>query len=304
MKELFKTIYDFIPFKKHLFTLLNSFYSPSQSVYKHLHFKDVIKVEVDNEHSFKINHYGLQVENEIFWNGLFNGWEKVSLRLWADLCQGSEVIFDVGANTGVYSLVAKSLEPKSKVYAVEPVSRVYSKLEENIQLNSYDIVGLELALSNYTGTATIYDKDTEHTYSVTVNKDLSPNKDSSFEVEIQTKRLDEIIEERSIPKIDLLKLDVETHEAEVLEGMGKYLKLFQPAMVIEILNDEVARAVQELIQGIDYVFYVIDENSGVKKVDSLRKSDYFNFLICTEEQLSKIGSLADLEKDYRSTNKS
>ena len=62
-------------------------------------------------------------------------WEKVSLQLWEELCKESEVIFDVGSNTGVYSLLAKSSNPKSKVYAFEPIKRISALL--NLFLSSF-----------------------------------------------------------------------------------------------------------------------------------------------------------------------
>lgn len=39
--------------------------------------------------------------------------------------------------------------------------------------------------------------------------------------------------------MDLMKIDVEGYEPQVLEGMGKYLALMKPAMLIEILSNEV-----------------------------------------------------------------
>lgn len=298
MKKIFKSFYHLIPFKKQLFTLLKWLYHPPHKIYQHLHFNANIKVKVDEDHSFRIRHYGYQIENEIFWNGLFNGWEKVSLSIWTELCRSSHTIVDIGANTGLYALIARSVNSEALIYAAEPVERVFHKLVHNVEMNQYDIKCLKQAISNENGTAVIYDKDTDHTYSVTVNKDLSIHKESSFQVEIETLRLDQLIEEDSIEHIDLIKIDVETHEPEVLEGMGSYLKKFEPTLIIEILNDEVASRIQSLIQGIEYVFYVIDENSGVKKVDSLRKSDYFNFLICKKEVAESLRCLKEFELSY------
>ena len=70
-------------------------------------------------------------------------------------------------------MLAKTIQPKSRVYAFEPVERVFVKLLYNNQLNNFDIFTEKKAISNYTGKAIIYDKDTTHTYSVTVNKDIS-----------------------------------------------------------------------------------------------------------------------------------
>ena len=301
MKKLLKDIYRILPFKKHLFLLIKQFGIPNHNINQHLHFVDNIEVKVNDVKKFKIRHYGFQVENEIFWNGIFNGWEKVSLSIWAELCENSNIIFDIGANTGVYALLAKTINPDAKIFAFEPVERVYGKLIANNNLNEYDVNCFEKAISNFDGKATIYDKDTEHTYSVTVNTDTSATKENSIPTTITTIRLDTFIDSVQLPKIDLLKVDVETHEVEALEGFGEYLKKFEPTFIIEILNDKIAQGIEELISEIDYEYYVIDENSGVKKVDQLRKSDYYNFLICKPEiaeNLKTIKRFTTLYKEH------
>ena len=67
------------------------------------------------------------------------GWEKESLKIWKELCQTSDVILDVGANTGVYSLVAKAANPESRVIAFEPVKRTFDRLEHNNNINGFDM---------------------------------------------------------------------------------------------------------------------------------------------------------------------
>ena len=64
---------------------------------------------------------------------------------------------------------------------------------------------------------------------MTINKNLWSKERKVKEVEIPIKKLKSIIESDNIEKIDLMKIDVETHEFEVLEGMADYLfryKLF------------------------------------------------------------------------------
>lgn len=55
------------------------------------------------------------------------------------------------------------------------------------------------------------------------------------------------IESNDIKKIDLVKIDVEMHEPEVIEGFGKYLQLFRPVVFIEILTEKVADELNKLI---------------------------------------------------------
>ncbi|MHB8261938.1 MAG: FkbM family methyltransferase [Bacteroidia bacterium] len=283
MKKFFKKVYDFIPFKKEVFSILKYFWKPKKSIYQHLHFKGILTIKIDKQTNFKMKHYGYQIENEIFWTGLTGGWERVSLGIWIKLCKNAEVVFDIGANTGVYSLIAKAINAKANVYAFEPVKRVFEKLTENNKLNNFDIMCLPVAASNFNGKAKIYDTATEHTYSVTVNKNLNPETIGTIITEIDVVTLDSIIEKDNLQKIDILKIDVETHEAEVLEGFRKNLKLFKPTILIEILTDEVGENVQKIVEGLDYLYFNIDEEAGIRQVNKISKSDYFNYLLCSKQ---------------------
>jgi FkbM family methyltransferase len=288
MKQLLKSAYNAIPLKKDVYTVLKKIWTPPESIFKHLHFKDIFRVNSDADHSFLIRHYGFAIENEIFWKGLNNGWESVSMSLWTKLCKQSNVIFDIGANTGVYGLIAKSLNPASDVHAFEPVKRVYEKLSANCKLNGYNITCNEMAASDLDGTATIYDLNGEHILSVTVNKNLHDPNRKVFPTQIETIKLSTYIEKKSIEQIDLMKIDVETHEFEVLKGMATYLNKFRPTMLIEILEDEVGKNVESLIKDMGYLYFNIDEDNGIRQVDSITKSDYFNYLLCNEQVAAEL----------------
>lgn len=294
MKNILKYVYNLIPFKKQFFLAIKYLFKPSENLYKHLHFVGIIKVRVDKNRSFKINHYGYQIENEIFWSGLTNGWEKESIKLWIKLCEKSNIVLDIGANTGVYSLIAKVVNPDSKVFAFEPVNRVFKKLEENIALNSFDIIAIEKAASNSNGSAVIYDTDSEHTYSVTVNKNLSDISTKVIETKIETITLNSFVNKYNINRIDLIKIDVETHEPEVIEGFCDYLSIYKPTILIEILNDEVGKKVNNMINGLDYLFFNIDENNGIRQVDKITKSDYYNYLLCNKKVAINLGLIKEI----------
>jgi len=283
MKTLFKKIYNALPFKKQFFMLLKKIYRPGPNTYKHLHFKGVLTIPINESQSFKINHHGYQIENELFWGGIGEGFEKESVALWIKLCQRSEIILDIGANTGVYSLVAKTLNKNSKVYAFEPVTRVFEKLEANVRLNNFEIHCSTYALSDKNGKAIIFDPCTEHLYSVTVNKNLTPSNKNVKQIEIETITLDTIVEKYRLQKIDLMKVDVETHEPEVMRGFNTYLKKFQPTMLMEILSDEVGSQLQTIFKDMDYLYFNIDERKGIRQVENITKSDYWNYLICRKE---------------------
>lgn len=272
MKKVFKSIYSLIPFKKQIFTVIKFFWTPSESVFKHLHFKDVITVPVTDSKSFKVNHFGFCIENEIFWRGLTSGWEKESLKLWIKLCEDSETIIDIGANTGIYSLVAKAVNPSSKVYSFEPHPFFLAMFEKNVTLNNYDIHTYGKAISNSDGIVEI--------------DDYSGN---SPVLKTEALTLDTFIKQNSIRKIDLIKIDVELHEPQVLDGFSTYLREFKPTILIEILRDEIAQKINEHVKDLGYLYYNIDEKGSIRQTDRVETSDYFNYLLCNAEVAAKIG---------------
>jgi hypothetical protein len=103
-------------------------------------------------------------------------------------------------------------------------------------------------------------------------------------VQISTVRLDSFLVSAHVPKVDLVKIDVETHEAEVLEGLGEYLDRYRPAMLIEVLNDEVGSNVERLVKGKGYLYFNIDDKKGtLRQVGKIAKSDFYNYLLCNED---------------------
>lgn len=290
MKQVVKRVYRSLPFKQPIFELLRKYVRPGESIHKHLHFEGVFSVEIDADHSFRIKHHGFELENRIFWGGLIDGWEKTSTSLWCKLVQNADVILDIGANTGIYSLIAKSINPHATVVAFEPIHRVYDKLVQNNRLNGFDIISEEFAASNADGVATVFDTPTEHVYSVTVNQNLNSTDTEVVPTEIKIRRLDNYIDEMKLEKLDLIKIDVETHEAEVLEGLGKYLNEYQPTMLIEILNDDVGKRVEAIVKEYGYLYFNIDElTDKITPADKITRSDYYNFLLCKRSVAQSLG---------------
>lgn len=281
-----------MPLKKEMFSVVKTVWTPSPDIYRHLHFKGSFKVKVDETHSFLINHYGFQIENKIFWEGLDAGWEKTSIRLWKKLVTRADVIFDIGANTGLYALIAKSLNTSSKVFAFDPVQRVYERLLENIKLNNYEVDCFQLATSNNDGDAIVYDLPTEHILSVTVNENhhLPDFAAEAFPINIKTIRLDTFIGQQNLERIDLMKIDVERHEFEVLDGMGCYLEKFRPNMLIEILSNEIGKKVESLVSKKGYLYFRIDDEDGmVTKTEKILIEKDCNFLLCDEVTANELG---------------
>jgi FkbM family methyltransferase len=289
VRKIIKGILKVLPFKKQLFLLLKKIWVPPHAVYKHLYFNGTFRVKTGENNYFKIRHYEMEIENDIFWKGLTEGWEKQTMKLWIKLCSQAKVVFDIGANTGVYALCTKSLNKEAKVFAFEPLKQMYKKLAENNVLNQFDVVCIEKALSDKTGTATIYETGTDHVAAASLNAENKAYGVLNVETEISTITLDDFIEQNNIQSLDLIKLDVETFEPQVIEGFKKYLPILKPVFLIEVLSDEVGARLQTLFQGLGYLYFNIDDrNDKIRRVDKITKSDYFNFLFCSEKKAKEL----------------
>jgi len=303
LKKIAKTLFDLMPFKKYIFLMLKFIYSPPQKIYQHLVFKGVFNV-FSGSNTFKMYHTATVIENQLFWKGL-DGFEPHSLNLWSRMSRDADTIFDLGANSGIYSLIAKSENQNANVYAFECVDRVFAVLKKNMDLNNYDVACYKQAVSNQDGKGSFIDDNEPFTQSVIVNMDIEDVAEGRgvettelHKVETDLITLDTFIQNNNIQNIDLMKIDVETHEPEVFEGFQKHFRAFQPTLLIEIIRDHVALSLEKQFADLDYIFFYINEPFGgveetiegeiYQKVDSLIGGEYGNYLICSPAKARKL----------------
>src|SRR5271169_2863387 len=155
IRRLIKQVYARVPCKQPVLEILRRTVRLPKNLTGHLHFRGPFTVEIDDSHRFRLEHWGYMVENDLFWNGFGNGYEGTSLLVWSRLAPHAQTIVDVGANTGVYALAARCLNPTATVVALEPVVRVFRRLQRNVELNGGKVAAENLAASDTTGTAVI-----------------------------------------------------------------------------------------------------------------------------------------------------
>jgi FkbM family methyltransferase len=217
------------------------------------------------------------------WSGSF---EPGSLSLWTTLArQGSPLVIDIGAYTGVYSLLAATVAPKSKVWAFEPVPRVFDRLVLNRNLNRRpNLVPLNYAVGCVTGTCdfTIKRMDqvlpTGSSFMHAGSSSPLPGMPSDRLV-VDTVELDRLIQERGGPPCRLMKLDVEGAEPLVLAGAKQVLKEQKPDLLIEILNETAYESVIRQLASLGYWSIQVDELGRCYRENEPRfVYENFNFL--------------------------
>ena len=169
-------------------------------------------------------------------------YEKKITNLVFKALKKDDVFIDVGAHVGYYSLLsAKIVGAKGKILCFEPNNDNFKILNENISLNKFNqIKYFEIGLSDYNGEAQFYINPFNDGGS-SLTKFTYPELEL---VTIKVAKLDTLIKDIALNKIDLIKIDVEGHQMKTLKGMEYTLQKFHPKIIVEF-NDAVSR--EELI---------------------------------------------------------
>ena len=149
-------------------------------------------------------------------------WEKDITTLIQQICKRGNIIFDVGANIGYYTLItAKLVGEEGMVYAFEPCPRNIRLLEDNVQRNHLKNISIErTALGEKSGTMYMYLPSYVH-FGV---GSFFKSRHYLIQKAVQVITLDDFIKERGITHIDFLKMDIEGGEIFALRGMKETLK--------------------------------------------------------------------------------
>jgi len=213
------------------------------------------------------------------------------------------VIIDIGANTGVYSILAYTNNPNAKVLAIEPIETNYKVLSDNIVYNNYPVFTEKVALSNQIGTAKMYMFKDKLNYMTSINKnryvenpDVIQGKEI-VEVTIKLQLFSNLFEKYNFHSLDLIKIDVEGHEVEVLSSMIDLIKVYKPNILVEILTDEIAENINTIFTKLDYIFISIDENSKPKRVTKITNNYHHNYLLCNSESFDLLITSKMIEND-------
>lgn len=127
-----------------------------------------------------------------------------------------DIVVDIGAHIGIFTIMASCYAKKGKVYAFEPFKENYTLLLENVRLNKLkNVQAFNKAVSNKKDKIKFY-------VSQTKNKgfnSLQRLDKSQKEVFVEKISFKEFL--KKLPKIDFLKLDCEGAEYEILFSLSK-----------------------------------------------------------------------------------
>lgn len=127
----------------------------------------------------------------------------------------SPFIIDIGANTGLFALYAKSIWPNATIQCFEPYPPNFSQLAANIQANRLEGVKyFQQGVGKACTTATL------HVHPKNVGgHSLYPGESKGTTVDVEVTDLATLLANAPAQKCDLLKLDCEGCECEILQSL-------------------------------------------------------------------------------------
>jgi FkbM family methyltransferase len=181
--------------------------------------------------------FGEPMDKEIF---LFNNYENLQIEFFIKNIRkyNLKYFIDVGANSGIYSLIIRDKFHNIKIKSFEPVKKTIAKFKNNLKLNKQlkNIKLYEFGLS---------DKNSKLLMKAKVRDNFIQS--SGFGVLRKKDNLKNLFLEKNIFKIgdsiirlknkDIsIKIDVEGHEYQVLQGLKKLLNHNRIFLQIEIFK--------------------------------------------------------------------
>ena len=150
------------------------------------------------------------------------------------------LVIDIGSNTGFYALLAASASPRNTVLAFEPMTEIAERARRNVARNNLAgrVLLHQVALSDRNGLAEFYVPDDTHGL---VETSASLRRDFKGEPAairpVASHRLDRVLlrSRWAARPISLIKIDVEGHEAAVLNGARWIIRLRRPVLFVEVL---------------------------------------------------------------------
>lgn len=265
LRHLFRRLMHHYKREHGRYSLLTKIYypylAPRNGERENITLKSGIKLNVDS------NEY---IQSLLY---VFGDYEYSTIAFLHNVIKHQDIIIDVGANIGYLSLVcSKLVGTNGMVLSFEPDPLNFSYLKENIALNNANNISAhQLALSNQNSVLKLYHSKIDHNagaHSMMYNERVV----SEDYVEIQAMIFDNTEIQKSIPKVDFIKIDVEGVEMDVLQGMYQTIQKHKPMLLIEISAEyqnmrglSVKGFKEYLLSNHGYTSYTITNQGYLKK---------------------------------------
>ena len=265
----------------------------SEFVIKHLPRTGVMRVALPGGRALKLAASGEDwIPTQLFWRGWL-GYEPEVTPLFHRLAERADAVFDVGAHVGFFSLLAGVANPAARVFAFEPLARIFTRLEQNIALNKLtNVRALCVAVGERAGTQEFYFPEADAPVASSLRGDLllaSLPAGSVQHLPVPVVTLDQVVAEHKVARVSLIKLDTERTEHEVLAGGRQLLARDQPDIFCEVWPDaDNARQLADLLRPLGYRFFQLTAAGAQERTEIAGSTHDLNYLFTTRPEEIKL----------------
>jgi len=196
-----------------------------------------------------------------------------------------DVVIDIGANIGYYTLIfAKLVGEQGKVFAFEPEPSNFYLLKKNVMTNKYNNVILEeKAVSNYDGQTKLFLSNSN----AGAHRIYFSHRVTKNYVQVKVTTLDDYFKNHELKsRISFIKIDVEGAELGTLEGLKTLLETnkkiiimieFDPQQIKEFGSS--SRDLLNFLDNQKFRFLFVDQN-----MHQIKKAEGIDFLLKKYEE--------------------
>ena len=184
--------------------------------------------------------------------------------------QPGMTFLDVGANEGIYSVfAARRVGAEGTVWAFEPSRRELDRLRCNLELNGLKVRVFPLALADSAGHADLRVAGYEHEGQNTLGAFAYTGVELARTEPVDLMRLDDVVEQNPLGRLDAIKVDVEGAELRLFRGATATLRRFRPVLLFEAsdaalrLQGASCEALFDHLRSQQYDLYAFDRHSGL-----------------------------------------
>ncbi len=187
-------------------------------------------------------------------------YEKFTTNLWSKLSRSSNVILDVGAHTGSYTLSARVASPTSKVISFEPHYLNFGRLALNLRANGFDAVDIFMIAASDNNKSVNFQVPKDLGYHSSGGKITGNSNIQDFDgYWVNCVSIDDFLIGESRNNIDLVKIDTEGHELKVLYGMSEIININHPTVFFECITEN-NKELEVFFKNHGYIIYCVDDD--------------------------------------------
>lgn len=204
----------------------------------------------------KGKHWLVRSARPAFWLGIY---EPEMQRVFDKELKLGDVVYDIGANVGYYSLLSSKLVgPYGRVYCFEPDESNVDFLKRHIQMNNaYNCIVQEVAVGRTTG---------QTYFKVEENCALGHVTDEITNTRVDIVSIDELVNSGMISPPNLIKCDIQGNEYDAMLGASKTISTYRPKILLSTHSDDLFKMCSDFLSNKHYTISTLDDKTDPDKV--------------------------------------